>query len=124
MPRKQIAFDIDTKVTKSILGNNYTKIYSDIRAYMDKNGFSHIQGSVYISEKPMSTVLVTLKINELLQKHPYISKCVRDMTQTNVTAVSNLDALFQYDGTPGQYANLLQQKQKQQETEHDIGCER
>lgn len=119
MQKKQIAFDIDTKVAKAILGDNYTRIYRDIRSYLEDNGFTHIQGSVYMSDKPMSTLVVTLKINGLLQKHPYISKCVRDMTQTNVTSVSDLSALFQHDGTPGQYANMFQKKQTDKDITYD-----
>lgn len=112
MQKKQIAFDIDTSVARAILGGNYTKVYSDIRRYLECNGFEHIQGSVYVSKKPMSAVVVTLTINGLLNKFPYISKCVRDMTQTNVGNVSDLSLLFQHDGTPGKYANLYQQKQQ------------
>ncbi len=122
MQKKQIAFDIDTSVARAILGSNYTKVYSDIRRYLEGNGFEHIQGSVYVSKKPMSAVAVTLNINGLLKKYPYLSKCVRDMTQTNVSNVSDLSALFQHDGTPGKFANLYQQKQ--QEHNNDTYYER
>lgn len=82
--KKQIAFDIDTNVVKQILGTNYTKIYDDIERFLKKD-FNHIQGSVYVSKKPMTSTTVYLFMSDLLQKYPYISKCVRDITFTNVT---------------------------------------
>ncbi len=45
--RKQIAFDIDTNVAESILGNNYRNIYNKIRTFFKNNNFQNIQGSVY-----------------------------------------------------------------------------
>lgn len=122
---KQITFDVDTLVTKKILGEKgYTQIYNDIRTFMEKNGFSHIQGSAYLSNKPMSNTRVYMLIQQLLKNKPYISKCVRTMTQTDVGKSYDMDAMFQYDGTPGQYENLSQQKKQQQEKGNDINYER
>ena len=40
MRRKQLSFDIDTKVAKAILGKiNYIKAYTDIRTFMEKEGW-------------------------------------------------------------------------------------
>lgn len=47
MRRKQLSFDIDTKVAKAILGkNNYIKAYLDVRKFLEKEGWEHIEGSV------------------------------------------------------------------------------
>ena len=38
--KKQISFDLDTKVAKAILGkSNYIKAYLDIRKFMEKEGW-------------------------------------------------------------------------------------
>ena len=43
MRRKQLSFDIDTKVAKAILGkNNYIKAYLDVRKFLEKEGWEHI----------------------------------------------------------------------------------
>ena len=62
--RKQIIFDLDTKVLKQIFGENkYTQAYYDIKSFMLKKGFEHIEGSAYASIKGMANykVLETLR---------------------------------------------------------------
>lgn len=60
--REQITFDIDTNVAKQIFGEqNYTKIYADIRNFMEKERWKHIEGSVYMSGKAMENIDVFLE---------------------------------------------------------------
>lgn len=50
--RKQLTFDLDTKVAKKIFGDkNYTTAYAHIRKFMENEGWKHIEGSVYMSQK-------------------------------------------------------------------------
>lgn len=57
MRRKQLSFDIDTKVAKAILGkNNYIKAYLDVRKFLEKEGW----------------------------EHPYLTKCFREIHQADV----------------------------------------
>lgn len=104
MNRKQIAFDIDTKIAEEILGDKYRKIYDDIKKHLEKNGFKHLQGSVYTSYDPMRDLDVTYIIKELLNSCAYITKCVRDIRKTDIIKEHSLNHLFSYDGTPGKYA--------------------
>ena len=102
--RKQISFDIDTNVGKMIFGERgYTKIYADIRRFMKKEGWRHIEGSVYMSGQPMSSSDVAYMIDSIKEKYPYLDKCVREIHQTDVSNVHSLNQYFSYDGTPGQY---------------------
>lgn len=103
--RKQITFDIDTNVTKMILGNgSYTNIYTDIRKYMEKNEWQHIEGSVYMSKKPMSNTKVAKILDSMIKEYPYLTKCIRDMHQTDISEIHSLAYRFDYDGTPGRFA--------------------
>lgn len=103
--RKQISFDIDTNVTKEILGESkYTSIYSNIQSFMRKEGWEHIEGSVYMSTEPLSNTKVSMLIDRLKKEYPYITKCVRDMHQADISKVHSLEAQFEYDGTPGKFA--------------------
>lgn len=103
--RKQIAFDIDTDVAKLILGeSNYQNIYKKIEKVFDEKHWKHIQGSVYVSREPISKTKVVRYINELVEKYPYIKKCMRDIRQTEVGRVDSLNKYFDYDGTAGVYA--------------------
>lgn len=101
--RKQIAFDIDTKVAEQILGENYNKLYDGIKRFAIKNNFTHIQGSVYTSNQPMTNLQVYQFLQDLKSKYPYLDKCVRDIRQTDITNEHSLNKYFNYDGTPGEY---------------------
>ncbi len=86
MRRKQLSFDIDTKVAKAILGkNNYIKAYLDVRKFLEKEGWEHIEGSVYMSKKPLSTTQVMHLLNDLIWEYPYLTKCFREIHQADVS---------------------------------------
>ncbi|MDD6489218.1 MAG: hypothetical protein PUG48_05325 [Clostridia bacterium] len=101
--RKQITFDIDTNVAKQIFGDNYRKAYDDIERFFKKQNFQHIQGSVYVSKKPMYKFQLFHLIVTLTQQYPYIKKCVRDIVFGNTSKNNSLNKFFDYDGTAGQY---------------------
>ena len=51
--RKAINFDLSTNELESIFGkNNTSKPYSDIKLFMEENGFTHRQYSGYVSVEP------------------------------------------------------------------------
>lgn len=104
MQRKQIIFDLDTNVAKIILGQKYNNIYQQIRKYMLKNDFTHIEGSSYMSNKALSEFDLYNIIDGLIEEIPCLEKCCRDMRVTNISRVHSLNYLFDYDGTPGKYA--------------------
>lgn len=109
--RKQLTFDIDTNVAKEILGEQkYRTIYINIRKFMESEGWQHIEGSVYMSKKPLSTTKVAWLVDTLKEKYPYLTKCIRDMHQSDISNVHGLHNHFEYDGTAGKFA--LQEKQK------------
>lgn len=103
--RKQITFDLDTNVLKQIHGEkNYTKAYTDIKNFMEHHDFEHIEGSVYASKNFMSYQEVVVLIKDLKKEHEYLDKSVRDMHQTDVGETHSLGFCFDYDGTPGKFA--------------------
>lgn len=109
--RKQLTFDIDTNVAKEILGEQkYRTIYSNIRNFMEREGWQHIEGSVYMSKKPLSTIKVAWLVDALKEKYPYLTKCIRDMHQSDISNVHGLHNHFEYDGTAGKFA--LHEKQQ------------
>lgn len=109
--RKQLTFDIDTNVAKEILGEqNYTSVYANIRKFMKDEGWQHIEGSVYMSKTAMSNAKVLLLVSNLKKQYPYLTKCIRDMHQSDISNVHGLHKHFEYDGTAGKFA--LQEKQQ------------
>lgn len=63
--RRQLIFDIDTKIAEQILGSSYRSIYKDIRDYLAKKDFEHIEGSGYISKKTLSDTQIFRVVNAL-----------------------------------------------------------
>lgn len=103
--RKQLSFDLDIHVCKKILGDaNYTKAYKDMRKFFESNDCTHIEGSVYMSNKGMSNLDILHTVSDLLTEYPYLSKCIRSMHQADISNVHSLEEYFEYDGTPGTFA--------------------
>lgn len=107
--RKQISFDIDTNVAKKIFGEqHYTKAYKDIRKFMEKEGWKHIEGSVYMSTGPLSNTKMLYVVDRIKEQYPYLEKCIKEIHQADVSNVHSLNQYFSYDGTPGKYERPLE----------------
>lgn len=107
--KKLLVFDLDTKVCRLILGNNYRRVYYQIiRPFLERRGFEHVQGSGYISINPMTNLQVTYCIRDLLRLYPYLSKCIRDIRVGDIKQLHRLNNLCAYDGTPGIYRGMYQ----------------
>lgn len=118
--RKQITFDLDTNVCKEIFGDKkYTMAYADIERFMKKNNFTHIEGSSYMSNSRMSNMDISNMIDDLLEKHPYLTKCIKKMHQSDISNVHSLESHFEYDGTAGRFAQKGMQTQQTQNKKKD-----
>lgn len=42
---------------------------------------------------------------DLIDKYPYLEKCVRDIRVANIIDINSLNYIFDYDGTPGKFAD-------------------
>ena len=91
-------------MAEKILGDNYKNIYNNIRKFAEKNGFEHIEGSAYMSKKPMSNTEIGNFIDDLKDKFPYLNKCVREIHQSDISNTHSLNHFFEYDGTAGEYS--------------------
>ncbi len=94
--RKQIAFDLLTESLKAYYPRlHWESAYDDIRKHMEANGFIWQQGSVYVSEKPMSAAQVIKIIEALIEKCPWINYCMRDCRMTNIGKEHSLNKFFE-----------------------------
>lgn len=116
--RKQIIFDLDTKVLKQIFGENkYTQAYYDIKSFMLKKGFEHIEGSAYASIKGMANYKVLETLRKLKKKYPYLDKSVKRIHQADIGEFHSLDDQFHYDGTPGKFKDKGKSQEQEQKQE-------
>ena len=93
--RKQIAFDLDTKALKKYYpSKSWHGAYDVIKRHMTANGFYWLQGSVYVSERPMRPFHVTRIVNDLVNKNMWLNACMRDCRETNVGTNYDINKLF------------------------------
>lgn len=94
--RKGINFDLDT----TALQQHYPKgdwhnAYYDVRAYFEKTGFEHIQGSGYHSVKPMSEAKAMAVIYRMTKELPWLNFCVSICTIADVPELFDISHVFQ-----------------------------
>lgn len=93
--RKQIAFDLDTNALKTYYpSESWNNAYEVIRKHMTAHGFQWLQGSVYVSDKPMKPYRVTRVLNELVNKNPWLNVCMRDCRETNIGKEHDINNIF------------------------------
>lgn len=112
--RKQVTFDIDTKIANKIFGAGYRSIYLDIEEAFEASGFIHQQGSVYQSVNKVSSTFVSFLLSEIIGSRPGIEKCIRDIRLTDVTNENDLNHLCSYDGTLGKYPDKTRNRQREE----------
>lgn len=95
LQRQYVSFDIDTnELIKYYPEDNWRKAYDDIRKHMQNHGFEWIQGSGYISTKPMATIKAHKTVKEFIQHNQWINKCMRDCRVFDVGKTNDLNVLF------------------------------
>lgn len=93
--RKQIAFDLDTKMLERYYPKEcWTHAYDDIKRHMIENGFERKQGSVYVSTHPLTAFDIDAVLKELVENHVWLNKCMRDCKETNVGKEYDKNQLF------------------------------
>lgn len=92
---KQITFDLDTKqLEKYYPKKAWNKAYDKISDYMKKCDFRWVQGTVYVSEKPISSREITYILQDLVHKYPRLNLCMRDCRETEVGKEFERNYLF------------------------------
>lgn len=90
---RTINFDLDTHaLQEQYPTKNWRKAYNDIERYLISKGFSHRQGSGYISDNEISIMKVTRTLNDLKRELPYLCGCVN-----KIDVASIVDTRFDYN---------------------------
>jgi len=85
---KAINFDLEVDSLKKyyteMTRKSYTCAYNDIGKYLENAGFSHRQGSGYVSNQPLTIYQVSKITKTLVKELPWISKCAKHFDVTNI----------------------------------------
>ena len=96
--RKSINFDLDTNKLKEIYATEekkFNQAYFEIKKFMKENGFSHRQGSGYISNNPMSDTDVINFIIKLQNRFPWIYDCSKKIDGTEINTQFDLRSFME-----------------------------
>ena len=85
--RKGINFDLDTEALQH-------NAYYDVRAYFEKSGFEHIQGSGYHSIEAMSETKAMSVIYKMTKEFPWLNYCVSICTISDVPELYDISHVF------------------------------
>ena len=92
---KAINFDLSTYQLQNLYpGNNYRKAYEDIKRFFHTHGFSHRQGSGYISDHKLSHLDIYNLIDELVISFPWLNECINKIDVTDIGPQHDLKELF------------------------------
>ena len=92
MSRYLITFDMDTNCLRDNYHNtSYNNAYYDLRNVLEKHGFEHLQGSVYLGQEGVSEAHGTLAIQELTAKFDWFYPCVSNIKFYRIESDLNAD---------------------------------
>lgn len=105
---KALNFDLDTKkLQESYPDKNWRKAYNDIERYLISKGFSHRQGSGYISNKELSERKISTIIKHMAEDLSWLGDCVKQFDVTDVASkqFSYLNMIKHNNSKARNYAN-------------------
>lgn len=91
--RKFINFDLDTNLMKTYNLSRYY-VYSNIKTFMEKNNFEHVQYSGYESKEPLIDVNVINLLRKMKFSLPWISPLIKDIVITEIKQQHRYNYLF------------------------------
>ena len=95
---KAINFDLDThQLEEYYPGPHYNRAYYDLRKFFKNQGFSHRQGSGYISDTKLSTADIYDLMDDLSREFEWLGFCVNKIDVTNVGRQHDLTDLLKSD---------------------------
>lgn len=86
-----LAFDLVISDLKETYGEPYNRAYYDIKELLQKNGFTWVQGSLYLTRDDDLTALVRTVME--LSKIDWFKKSVRDIRGFRVESWSDFTSL-------------------------------
>lgn len=86
-----VVFDLDTNcLGECYPGSSYHGAYGQVRDFMQRNGFSHTQGSVYFGDSHMDVVKCVLAVQRLAKEFPWFATCAKDVRMLRIEENNDL----------------------------------
>lgn len=89
--RRAINFDLSIDLLKEYYNAETPKnAYKELRSFFCQEGFTHRQGSGYISVDPLSDTAVVNLCKKMKKELPWLEKCAKKMDLTNIGSMHNI----------------------------------
>lgn len=86
-----IAFDLDTTLLKKHYNENYNNAYTEIKSFLEAEGFERQQGSVYFGTKDrVNAVSCVMSAAKLSKTFPWFAPCVKDIRMLRIEEANDL----------------------------------
>lgn len=86
-----VVFDLDTDcLTERYEGMTYSGVCKVIQGFMNRNGFTHIQGNVCFGDASVDAVHCVLTIQKLVKQYPWFVTCVRELRMLRIEENNDL----------------------------------
>lgn len=93
--RKQFSFDlVQERLRKHYSSTSPANAYTELRNFLESNGFRHIEGSVYESEKVLSRYRFDDLMRKLMKRFPWFGKCVGSCHVADVSSPHDITQRF------------------------------
>lgn len=86
-----ITFDLDTKkLEEHYPSSNWRKAYDDVAAFLEDNGFTRQQSSVYYGDESINAVTCVTVAQALSDAHDWLSVCTKDIRMLRIEENNDL----------------------------------
>lgn len=86
-----VTFDIDTNCLNEHYEGKYNNAYGNIRKFMEKNGFTWQQGSVYFGDvEKINAVTCVTVVQRLAREYSWFTTCVKDVRMLRIEENNDL----------------------------------
>ena len=111
--RKGIFFDLDTDQLKEYYPKpSWNHAYDDVERFLKNHGFTHEQGSGYLSKEPMAEGDTLEVIHELRLKYPWLNKCVTVLSIADMPATHDATYMFDKEADVPRREDIKTEKKK------------
>ncbi|KQT82207.1 virulence factor [Aurantimonas sp. Leaf443] len=86
-----IAFDFDTEILERLYPNpSWRNAYSDVRTFLEENGFEHRQGSVYFGDPELSAPECIAIVEDMADEFAWFTASLKDIRMLRIEENNDL----------------------------------
>ena len=86
-----IAFDFDTELLEKLYPNSsWRNAYTDVRKYLEENGFEHRQGSIYFGDDDLTAAECIVIVQDMADEFSWFTASLKDIRMLRIEENNDL----------------------------------